>query len=62
MKEPEITTMQVERDTLQKIRVLAAMEGETTREYINWLINKAYESKLINHQASARVKKAISNV
>lgn len=61
MNAKEITTMQVERGTLQKVRVLATMEGQTTRDYINWLIEKAYESKIINHQASARSKKAISS-
>jgi tRNA(Phe) wybutosine-synthesizing methylase Tyw3 len=59
LKDKELVIVEVPRYVRQKIRVVASLEAMTTPQYLEWLINKAYETKIHNHQASAKVKKNI---
>ncbi len=59
--EEDITFVSVERDTRNKIKVLAAFEAISVPNYLKSLINKAYEVTIHNHQASAKSKKAINS-
>lgn len=55
MKKTEITTMQVNRDTLQKLRVVASLEKQSTIEWLDWAIDMAYQASLKNKGRKAKV-------
>ena len=41
-------TLLVSRDCHQKIKLIASLEGQTMQEWVEWAINKAYESAMHN--------------
>ena len=51
----DITTMQVERDTLQKLRVVASLEKQTAIEWLTWAVDMAYQASLKNKGRKAKV-------
>ncbi len=47
-KNSDITTMQVERETLQLLRLVASLEGQTVHQWLAWATKRAYEAAIIN--------------
>ena len=54
-REDEIVTTDIHRKARQQLKVLASLEGQSMREWLEWSINMAYQSKVgskrkhINH-------------
>lgn len=44
----QFTSIRVLRDTAQKAKVIATLEAMTREAWIEWMVNKAYESMIIN--------------
>jgi hypothetical protein len=42
--ELELVTTKIKRDSLQKLKVVASLEGMSLIDYVEWLTDKAYES------------------
>lgn len=54
-KKIDIVVTEIDRESRQKLKVLASLEGQTMREWLDWSIKMAYQSKVgskrkhINH-------------
>ena len=42
----KLVQIEVPLDTRQKIKVLASLEGQTTPEWVEWIVAKSYEAKM----------------
>lgn len=60
IKDNELVMVEVPRYIRQKVKVLSSLDNMTMPQYLEWLINRSYEAQIHNHQASAKVKKVIS--
>lgn len=58
--ENELISVKMKRGTNQKVKVLASMDKVSIQDWFDWMVDKAYEATIKNHQASARSKKAMS--
>lgn len=45
----DLVGIEVPLDTRQKIKVLASLEGQTTPEWVEWMVNKAFQAKRIDY-------------
>jgi hypothetical protein len=48
----DLVQIEVSLDTRQKIKVLASLEAQTTPEWVEWMVNKAFEAKRIGYEKS----------
>lgn len=54
-RQNEVVVTDISREARQKLKVLASLESQTMREWLEWSINMAYQSKVgskrkhINH-------------
>ena len=46
MRHSTLTTTEIKLDSRQKLKVLASLEAQTMVEWLEWVINKAYDTKI----------------
>lgn len=50
--EKDIVSVEISREDRRKLKTLASLEAQTIPEWLNWMIGKAYESKIYSKHAS----------
>lgn len=50
----ELVSQKIKRDTNQKLKVLASLERQTIAEYLEFVINLAYDAKIRSNKKTRR--------